>query len=160
MGAMRSAVRMLAEHRGISLNLKADVASLYETQAVGGPPDQPPYLNSALRLTTSLTPDDLLRAALAVETSLGRSRRVRWESRVIDIDLLLFDDLVSDEPGLTLPHPRLHLRRFVLEPLSEIAGDVIHPRLNESISALAAKRRREHGNETAERWREPSWVLD
>lgn len=102
------------------------VSSLIQTDPVG-PPNQGPYLNGAAELSTDLPPTDLLHAMLAVERLHGRDRSagVRWGARTLDLDLLLYDDLVIDEPGLTLPHPRMHERDFVLRPLSEIAADLV-----------------------------------
>lgn len=157
---MRAAVRTLAGHPQIDVNLETGIAALYETAPVGGPADQAPFLNSAVRITTTLSPGELLRAILSIEANLGRSRGVRWESRIIDIDVLLFDNVACDGPTLTLPHPRLHLRRFVLEPLSEIAGDVIHPLLRECISRLADSLRGTGEEEKVVRVAGRSWAID
>lgn len=99
------------------------VSSLIQTDPVG-PPNQGPYLNGAAELSTDLAPIDLLHAMLAVERLHGRDRSSgeRWGARTLDLDLLLYDDLAIDEPGLTLPHPRMHERDFVLRPLAEIAA--------------------------------------
>lgn len=100
-----------------------------ETPPEGGPP-QGPYLNGAAELHTELPPRDLLAGLQEIEKGLGRRRDgPRWGPREVDLDLLAYDDLILEEPDLTLPHPRLHLRRFVLEPLAEIAPDWRHPRL-------------------------------
>ena len=101
------------------------VSSYRETVPVGGPPGQGPFLNAAARLETSLTPRELLAATQAIERDLGRVRSVRWGERTIDIDLLIYASKFLDEPDLKLPHPRLAVRRFVLEPLAEIAPDVV-----------------------------------
>lgn len=102
------------------------VSSLIQTDPVG-PPNQGPYLNGAAELSTDLAPIDLLQAMLAVERLHGRDRSSgeRWGARTLDLDLLLYDDLAIDEPGLTLPHPRMHERDFVLRPLAEIAADLV-----------------------------------
>jgi 2-amino-4-hydroxy-6-hydroxymethyldihydropteridine diphosphokinase len=102
------------------------VSALIQTDPVG-PPNQGPYLNGAAELSTDLAPIDLLRAMLAVERLHGRDRSAgeRWGARTLDLDLLLYDDLAIDEPGLTLPHPRMHERDFVLRPLAEIAADLV-----------------------------------
>ena len=95
------------------------VSALRETEPVGVV-DQPPFLNGAVALETELASGELLDALLAIERELGRERRERWGPRTIDLDLLLYGDETIDEPGLTVPHPRLHERRFALEPLLEL----------------------------------------
>ena len=92
------------------------VSALYETEPIGGS-DQGSYLNAVVVLITDLTARELLDACLAIEATRGRERRERWGPRTLDLDLLLHGDSVLDEPGLTVPHPRLTQRRFVLEPL-------------------------------------------
>lgn len=160
LAALRAAVQALVEHHEVRINLACDVASLYETSPVGGTFDQPPYLNSAIRVQTSLAAIDFLAAVLSIETSLGRVREERWGPRVIDIDLLFFGDLVIDSPTLTLPHPRLHERRFVLEPLSELAADLIHPLTGVSIGVLTQRIRSDRGTEEVTRIQGPGWVLE
>ncbi len=134
---MRSAVIALDDRPRISVDFDGGVASLYESSPVGGPSPQPAYFNSTVRVTTTLEPAALLNEVLLIEAALGRTRRERWEARVIDIDLLLYNDLVLDDESLSLPHPRLPQRRFVLEPLAEIAGDLVHPTLRVTIESLA-----------------------
>ena len=94
------------------------VSSLYETAPVGGPA-QGPFLNAVAVVEAGLTPRALLDLCLGIERRAGRRRRVRWGPRLLDLDLLLYDRAVVDEPGLQVPHPRLGGRRFVLEPLAE-----------------------------------------
>ena len=113
-------------------------SGVYETAAVGGPADSPPYLNAVLAIETPLSPRDLLAASLAVEEEFGRTRPAEWAPRTLDIDLLLYGDTVIDEDGLQLPHPRLHERAFILAPLCEIAPDQVHPVLHQTIRALSA----------------------
>lgn len=108
---------------------------VYET-APWGVTDQPVFLNQVLEVQSSLAPEEVLRIILDIEHELGRIRYERWGARVIDIDILYFDDLVSDSARLTLPHPRLHERRFTLVPLNEIAPDFIHPRLQKTTREL------------------------
>ncbi len=102
------------------------VSSLYETAPIGGP-DQGPYLNAVAVLDTALEPEELLAACLAIEQGRGRQRRVRWGPRTLDLDILIFGDVVLDKPGLTIPHPRLLERRFVVEPLLEVWPEVELP---------------------------------
>jgi len=103
------------------------VSRFHETRPVGGPGDQGAYLNGACLIETDLPPRDLLGALFAVENTLHRRRDQRWGERTIDLDLLLYDDLVVESPELTLPHPRMATRRFVLEPCAEIAAELPYP---------------------------------
>ena len=111
------------------------VSSLYETDPVGEGYSSP-FINGVAELFTELSPRAVLTAALSIEADFGRDRSKAEPARPMDLDLLLFGDLILDEPDLTIPHPRLHERRFVLEPLAEIAPNFIHPVLKEKISDL------------------------
>lgn len=103
------------------------VSELRETEPVGYL-DQPRFLNGAALVETDLPPRDLLSALLGIESELGRTREgPRFGPRTIDLDLLVYGDLLVDEPGLELPHPRLHERRFVLEPLAELDPELVIP---------------------------------
>ena len=102
------------------------VSELRETEPVGVV-DQPPFLNGAAALETELSARELLNALLEVERRLGRERRERWGPRTIDLDLLLYADETIEEPGLTVPHPRLHERRFALEPLLDLDSELVIP---------------------------------
>jgi len=102
------------------------VSELRETEPVGVT-EQPAFLNGAVALETELSPRQLLAALLAIERELGRERRERWGPRTIDLDLLLYGGETVDEPGLTVPHPRLHERRFALEPLVELDPELLIP---------------------------------
>ena len=139
LAALRAAVFAVDSHPQIRVDVETGTASLYETAPVGGPSNQGPFFNSAMRVVTTLTPMELLHVVLSIEESLGRVRRQRWEARVIDIDLLLYEDHVTDDRAPSLPHPRLHKRRFVLEPLAEIACHVVHPVLKLTIADLARR---------------------
>ena len=134
------AIDLLAVQPGVDV---VGVSALRETEP-WGPVEQPPYLNGAVALETDLAPRDLLDVLLDVEQSFGRDRamEVRWGPRTLDLDLLLHGDLVRDEPGLTLPHPRLHERRFVLEPLADLDPALVvpgHGTVAELLASLDAR---------------------
>jgi len=122
---IRRAVALVDGLAGVAV---VGVSSLRETEP-WGPVEQPRYLNGAVAVETDLPARELLDALLDVERRLGRARddEERWGPRTIDLDLLLYGDLVLDEPGLDVPHPRLHERRFALEPLAELAPDALVP---------------------------------
>jgi 2-amino-4-hydroxy-6-hydroxymethyldihydropteridine diphosphokinase len=133
--------------RAISALVAAEIellalSSIYETEPVDHL-DQPEFLNMVAAVTGKLDPFSLVQFGLETETRLGRQRTVPRGQRTIDIDLLMFDDLIIDDDrdgiNLTLPHPRMHLRRFVLEPMNEIAPDLEHPVLKKNISQLLDK---------------------
>jgi 2-amino-4-hydroxy-6-hydroxymethyldihydropteridine diphosphokinase len=114
------------------------VSALYETQPVDVP-DQPWFLNCVAAIATDKTPRELLKFVLQVEAVMGRLRMRDKGARKIDIDVVLFGDRVVDEPGLKIPHPSMHRRRFVLEPLVEIAPEARHPELGKTARELLAE---------------------
>lgn len=108
----------------------------HETEAVGGPAGQQSFLNGAVLLDANCSPHVLAAALHKTETHLGRQRKARWDSRTLDIDLLLWGDAVIDSSDLRIPHPRMSFRRFVLDPAAEIAGEMVHADTGWTIAAL------------------------
>ncbi|MBS3734193.1 MAG: 2-amino-4-hydroxy-6-hydroxymethyldihydropteridine diphosphokinase [Phycisphaerae bacterium] len=117
------------------------ISQFVRTAPVGGPEDQPAYLNAAVCVSTELPPPDLLERLQKIEVALGRdrARETRWGPRTCDLDLLLYDEQTSDTDALTLPHPRMHERRFVLGPLAQIAPRARHPGLDKTVARLLAE---------------------
>jgi 2-amino-4-hydroxy-6-hydroxymethyldihydropteridine diphosphokinase len=132
--AIEDALRLLDAHQGIDV---VAVSKVRETDPVGVL-DQPRFLNAAARLETNLPPRVLLNRLLGVERELGRVRNERYGPRIIDLDLLVYDDQVVDEPGLRLPHPHLHERRFVLEPLNDLDPSLEVPGRGQVRALLAS----------------------
>lgn len=130
---LEQAIDLLSAEDGIDV---VAVSEIRETEPVG-PVEQGPFLNGAVQLETSLSPGELLERLLSVESRLGRVRAERWGPRTIDLDLLLYGDERIDEPGLSVPHPRLHERRFVLEPLTDLDPSLQIPGQGSASTLLA-----------------------
>jgi 2-amino-4-hydroxy-6-hydroxymethyldihydropteridine diphosphokinase len=132
---LRRGLDALRATRGIG---RLAVSRIYETDPIG-PPPQGPYLNAVAEIETELPPRVLLERLFEIETGEGRIRgAVRDQARTLDLDLLLFGDRCIEEEGLIVPHPRMHERGFVLEPLCELAPQWVHPRSGRTIAELAA----------------------
>ncbi len=131
---LRRAIDLITAEDGIE---SSGVSEIRETEPVG-PVAQGPFLNGAIRIETDLSPRELLGRLLDIEQRMGRVRSERFGPRTIDLDLLVYGDETVEEPGLTVPHPRLHERRFALEPLAELAPGLTIPGLG-PISALLAR---------------------
>ncbi|GHT16127.1 hypothetical protein FACS1894170_13580 [Planctomycetales bacterium] len=114
------------------------LSPFYETEPVGGPESQGMYINAAGTIATTLLPLPLLTELHKIETAFGRIRRERWGARTLDIDILLYGNMVLNTPELTLPHPEMLHRRFVLQPANDIAADWIHPGAGLTIGELTA----------------------
>ncbi len=130
---LRAAIARLAE-----IGRVVAVSSFYETEPVELT-DQPWFLNCAVALETAANAEQLMAALLHIEQDMGRQRTQKNGPRTIDIDILLFGDLVTNSPALTVPHPAMHQRRFVLEPLAEIAPHARHPVLKKTVGELLAE---------------------
>lgn len=122
---VRSAVDALPDLVGVS--------HLYETAPIGGP-EQPPFLNLVVELATALDPYEVLELARSLETAADRVRTVRWGPRTLDVDVLLYNDARLDDPELTIPHPRMWERRFVLQPLADLAPDLMPDRWEVTVA--------------------------
>lgn len=129
------ALEMLSKAESVKLERTSDII---ETEALGNE-DQPKYLNAVAELKTTLSAEDLFRVLSGIETSLGRVRQAKWSSRTIDLDMLLFGGRIIESPELTVPHPQMHLRSFVLKGLCQVAGDLIHPLLKVPVDELASR---------------------
>jgi 2-amino-4-hydroxy-6-hydroxymethyldihydropteridine diphosphokinase len=128
---LQNALKLLDRISGISVT---SVSSWYKTAPVG--PPQPDYLNGCALLEVELNPQELLARLLEIEQQFGRVRRERWGPRTLDLDLILFDDLILQSADLEIPHPRMRERAFVLVPLAEIAPDWVDPVSGKSIGQL------------------------
>lgn len=141
---IHAAFEKLDEHAQIEVSARSQ---LHETDPVGGPNDQPAFLNAAARLTTSLSPVALLEVLQRIERETGPTKTIYWGPRLLDLDILLFDEAIISQRkegqllrcDLHVPHPRMSFRRFVLEPATEIAGPMLHPVLKMTIAELLAQ---------------------
>jgi 2-amino-4-hydroxy-6-hydroxymethyldihydropteridine diphosphokinase len=128
---LEGAIQAIASTGGITMDARS---SWYQTHPIG--PVQPDYLNGCVLITVKLTPQELLEKLLAIEQQFGRVRSLPWGPRTLDLDIILFGDLILDTPGLKIPHPRMSERAFVLIPLAEIAPDRLDPRSDKTITQL------------------------
>lgn len=131
---LQKAIQLIEQNIAPLIN----ASGIYETQS-WGKTDEPDYLNQVVQLNTELPAQIVLERILDIEIMLGRKRDVKWGSRIIDIDILFYGDKIINEPGLIVPHPELHNRRFTLEPLVELAPDFIHPLLKKNILKLKSE---------------------
>jgi len=143
---LRVGIDELASTNGVVIDA---VSKLYETAPVGGPDEQGPYLNAALVATTTLGAAELLANMHRIEAIRERERTIHWGPRTLDLDLLIYGDLVSDAPSLQVPHPRQHERRFVLVPVCDVAPELIHPLLGRTMHELLDELPVEPGDLTA-----------
>ncbi|MFN3396076.1 MAG: 2-amino-4-hydroxy-6-hydroxymethyldihydropteridine diphosphokinase [Thermodesulfovibrionales bacterium] len=120
------------EEKGMTIKKRS---LMYETEP-WGVREQPYFINMAVEVETDLPPDKLLQVVKEIEKEMGRTETYKWGPRIIDIDILLYNDLIYERSDLKIPHPFMHERDFVLRPLSEIAPDKVHPVLNKTISEL------------------------
>lgn len=132
---LRKSIRLLAENSSIEI---LDFSSIYETLPFGNN-NQENFYNSCIKVETSLSPDLLLQVLKNTEQKIGRKQRERWGPREIDLDLILYDNLILTDDTLTLPHKGLHLRDFVLLPLLEIDSNLIHPEIGVPLMELLSQ---------------------
>jgi len=132
----RSAMARMDGHESIAITSRS---SLYDTEPFGKT-DQGRFVNAVVQIETTLTPKDLLETLLKIEQDMGRVRKEKWGPRIIDLDILFYEDRIVKENDLEIPHPGIPERSFVLIPMKEIAGDYVHPQLKKSIQALSETR--------------------
>ena len=133
----------LANLRAALESMPPEIKVVIESHIYETPPwgyeDQPAFLNMVVKAETGLEPESLLKYLKQIEVELGREHNFRWGPRLIDLDILFYDELVLDSPPLVIPHPRLHERGFVLVPLTDVAADYVHPVLGEFVWELLLK---------------------
>jgi 2-amino-4-hydroxy-6-hydroxymethyldihydropteridine diphosphokinase len=130
---LRHAIALLVETPGLEVRR---ISGFFDNPAQGGPEDSPPFLNCAVEAITTLPARDVMKRLLEIEQEMGRERRVKWEPRVIDLDLLLHGINIISTDDLIVPHPLMHERAFVLRPLAEIAPNAIHPTMQMTVAGL------------------------
>ena len=133
--SIQSALKLLGDADGINVT---HVSEIIETAPLGKM-NQPSYLNAVAEIQTSLSEENLHKGLVDIEITLGREKKEKWASRIIDLDLLLFGREIINNPNLTVPHPQMHLRSFVLKGMCQLNPELVHPVLNESINELAAR---------------------
>lgn len=138
MGYRAANLRKAASFVASKVGKIAAISHLYETAAWGNT-DQKSFYNQVIKVKTKLTAFELIDVLLDIEIQMGRKRLEKWGPRKIDLDILFYDEAIIDVPGLAIPHPQIENRKFVLEPLVELAPDFIHPSFNKSISLLLEK---------------------
>jgi len=129
---IKTAIKLIRKLNSTSIDA---ISSIYESEPYGNV-DQPKFLNCVLKLNTTIEPLDLLTKLKNIEKNMGREKTKRWDPRVIDIDILLYNDLIMDSPELKIPHPDLLNRDFVIKPLLELDENIVHPVKNKKISEL------------------------
>ncbi len=137
-GDKRSNLKMAKILIGTFLGTIDEVSSIYQT-AAWGKEDQDDFYNQVLKITSDVSPYEMLQTIQRIEQFLGRVRHEKWSSRIIDIDILFYKNLILDKSDLQIPHPRIQLRNFVLVPLAEIAQDFLHPQYHKSIKQLLSE---------------------
>lgn len=145
LGDRRATLERAVEHLAEHSDIRVVAVSTIRTTEPWGSAAQPPFLNAVVAVDTRLSPRAVLEVLLEIEQRLGRVRGQRWGPRTVDLDLLLYDDAVVDEPGLVVPHPRLHERRFALEPLAELDPGLFVPGRGTVAELLAALETSERG---------------
>ena len=151
---IQNAIHALSEAEGITLQ---KISSLYETEPVGYE-EQAKFLNGAVAIETCLSPHTLLQTLKQIEADVGRQNRTRWGPREIDMDILIYGDICLRFPDLVIPHPEMHLRRFVLAPLAEIAPNLLHPVFNQTIQTLLKRLEDDKSVVKAEDYDFPSYL--
>ncbi|MFA4858529.1 MAG: 2-amino-4-hydroxy-6-hydroxymethyldihydropteridine diphosphokinase [Candidatus Margulisiibacteriota bacterium] len=139
---IEQAIFLLGKVKGLKVIKRS---TNYECPPEGGVKQQPPFINAAIEIATPFSPEKLLGVCQDIEATLGREKEVEWGPRTIDLDILLFGDLIKSDDDLQLPHPLMHDRMFVLKPLKEIAPNVVHPVLEKTITQLFEDRKAEVG---------------